>query len=82
MLGHVSLANIQIRLRIATVWSASSLRAFWIVKDAKLLHEDNEDGSDCADTLADMNARWAHMLDGTFSYVAVQTKCNKYRKKK
>ena len=40
---HVLPAKIQIRLRIRAVWSESSLCAFWIAKDAKFLHADNED---------------------------------------
>ena len=36
-------AKIQIRLRIRAVWSESSLGAFWIVKEAKFIHADNED---------------------------------------
>ena len=40
--GHVLLAKIQISLRIGEVWSESSLSAFWIAKDAKFLHADNE----------------------------------------
>ena len=40
---HVRPAKIQIRLRISAVWSESSLGAFWITKDAKFLHTDNED---------------------------------------
>ena len=41
--GHVRQAKIQISLRFRAVWSESSLRAFWITKDAKFLHVDNED---------------------------------------
>ena len=40
---HVRPAKIQISLRIRAVWSKSSLGAFWIAKDAKLLHADHED---------------------------------------
>ena len=40
---YVRPAKILIRLRIRAVWSESSLGAFWIAKDAKFLHEDNED---------------------------------------
>ena len=39
---YVRPAKIQIRLRIRAVWSESSLGAFRIAKDAKFLHEDNE----------------------------------------
>ena len=41
--SHVRPAKIQISLRIRAGWSESSLGAFWIAKEAKLLHEDNED---------------------------------------
>ena len=40
--GNVRPAKIQISLRIRAVWSESSLGAFWIAMDAKLLHADNE----------------------------------------
>ena len=40
---HVRPAKIQISLRIRAVWSESSPGAFWIAKDAKFLHADNED---------------------------------------
>ena len=43
ILGHVRPANIQISLRILAVWSDSSLASFWTVKDANVLHVDNED---------------------------------------
>ena len=36
-------SEIQITLRISAVWSESSLGAFWIAKDANLLHADNND---------------------------------------
>ena len=39
---HVRPAKIQISLRIRAVWSESSLCAFWIVNNAKILHADNE----------------------------------------
>ena len=48
-LQHVCLAKIQISLSIRAVWWESSLGAFWIAKDAKFLHADNENWSDCAD---------------------------------
>ena len=41
--GHVRTAKIKISLRIRTVCSGSSLAAFWIAKNAKFLHADNED---------------------------------------
>ena len=40
---NVRPAKIQISLRIHVVWSESSLGPFWITKDAKFLHADNED---------------------------------------
>ena len=41
--GHVRPAKIQISLRVRAGWSESSQGAFWIAKDAKFLHADNED---------------------------------------
>ena len=41
--GHVHPAKIQISMRICKVWLESSLGTFWIAKDAKFLHVDNED---------------------------------------
>ena len=40
---HVRPAKIPISLRIRAVRSESSLGIFWIAKDAKILHADNED---------------------------------------
>ena len=45
--SDVRLAKIQITLHISTVCSESSLVTFWIAKDAKFLHVDNKDWSDC-----------------------------------
>ena len=45
---HVRPAKIQISLRIRAVWSESSLGVFWISKDAKFLHADNEDSDQTA----------------------------------
>ena len=42
-LRHVPPVKILIRLRFCAVWSESWLGAFWIAKDAKFLHADNED---------------------------------------
>ena len=41
--GHVRPANIQINMCILTVWSESSLGAFWITKDSRFLHANKED---------------------------------------
>ena len=46
-------AKIQINLCIHAVRSESSLDAFWITKDASLLHADNEN--------SDLGCRWAHV---------------------
>ena len=43
--GHMRPAKIQISLRIRAVWSESPLGAYWIAKDAKFLHADNEDSA-------------------------------------
>ena len=40
---HIHPAEIQISLRTRTVWSESSLSAFWIAKDAIFLRADNKD---------------------------------------
>ena len=40
-----------------------------IAKDAKFLHADNGDRSDCADAQADLSLRWAHVSEGMFSGV-------------
>ena len=40
--------KIQISLRIRTGWSESSLGKFWIAKDAKFFHADNEDSASTA----------------------------------
>ena len=46
--GYVRPAKIQISLRIRTVRSEISLGAFWIAKDVKFLHADNEDSDQTA----------------------------------
>ena len=65
--GHVRPAKIQIRLRIRAVWSESSLAAFWIASDAKLLYADNENWRDCAVAQADLHIHWVDMSEGRFS---------------
>ena len=42
---HMQSMKIQISLCISAVWSKSSTGTFWIVKNAKFLHVDNEDWS-------------------------------------
>ena len=59
-------AKIQIRLLINAVWSESSLDAFWIAKDAKVLHADNED--------SDQTGRMRRLI-----YVFVGRTCQKVR---
>ena len=63
---HVRPVKIQIRLRIRAVGSESSLGAFWIGKDAKFLHADNED--------SDQTARMRRLI-----WVFVGHKCQKVR---
>ena len=46
--GYVHQTKIQISLRIRAVWLKSSMGAFWIAKDAKFLHADNEDSDQTA----------------------------------
>ena len=41
--GHMHPVKILISLHIRADWSKSSLGTFWIAKDAKFLHVDNED---------------------------------------
>ena len=48
ILAHVLPVKIQISLRVRAVWSESSFGAFWIAKDAKFLHADNEDSDQTA----------------------------------
>ena len=58
--------KIQIRLHICAVWSESSQAAFRVAKDAKFLHVDNKDWSDCADAQADVSHPWTHLSEDTF----------------
>ena len=46
--GSVRPVQIQISLRIRAVWSEPSLGAFWIAKDSKFRHADNEDSDQIA----------------------------------
>ena len=48
--GNIRLAKTQISMRIRAVRSESSLGAFWIAKDVKFLHADNEDADQIART--------------------------------
>ena len=45
---YVRPANIQIGLSIRAAWSESSLGTFWVAKDAKFLHAENEDSDQTA----------------------------------
>ena len=68
---NVQPTKTQISLRDRAVWSESSLDAFWIAKDVKFLHADNE----CSNQPARMRRlNWAFvgrtMSEGTFSYIA------------
>ena len=68
--GHVCQTKIQIGLGIHTVWSESSLGAFWIFKDLKFLHTDNED-SDLTVWMCRLNSLClVHMSKDTFSHVS------------
>ena len=55
---HFLPAMIQVSLRIRTIWSESSLGAFWVAKDAIFLHADNED--------SDQTARSAGWFESSF----------------
>ena len=68
--GHLYAADIRISLRIYTVWSESSLVAFWIPTDAKFFHGVTEDSDQTARTQADLSLRLAHMSEVAFSRVA------------
>ena len=54
-------AKIQISLHILTVWSESPLDKFLIAMDAKFLHADNENWSDCIDAQADLSLHRMYM---------------------
>ena len=41
-------------MNIRVVWLESSLGTFWMAKDERFLHADNEDWSDCSDAQADL----------------------------
>ena len=60
--GHVRPAKIQISRRIRI---QSSLGAFWIASDAKLLYADNRDSDQTAQ--ADLSLGCALIKEGTFS---------------
>ena len=51
------------------VWSESSLDVFWIAKDAKFLHVDNEALITLQDAQADLSLHLVHMSEGTFSHI-------------
>ena len=53
-----------------TVWSESVLGAFWIPKDAKFLHADNEDSEHTARKRRVI--RLEHMQEGTFYHGAAR----------
>ena len=55
----------------STVWSESSLGIFLNTKDAKLLHADNKDWSDCANAQDKLSIRLVHISEGTFSHVSL-----------
>ena len=60
---YVCPAKILISLCIWVVWSESSLYgAFWIAKDAKFLHADNGDWSDCTEAQDDLSLWWVHNI--------------------
>ena len=49
----------------------------WVAKNAKFLHADNEDWSDCADAQADLSLRWATMSEGT-AHIAIESSVSDY----
>ena len=50
-----------INLHIQAVWQESSQGAFCLAKDAKFLHADNKDWSDCADVQANLSQLYARL---------------------
>ena len=48
-------------------WWESFLGIFWIAKDAKILHANKVDWSDCVDVQANLSIHWRHMSEGIFS---------------
>ena len=70
--GHVRQAKIQIVLRIRTVYSESSLCAFWKAKDAKFLHADNEDSDQTARMRRLIRVFVSALSAGTFSHAVAQ----------
>ena len=65
---------IRISLRIRAVRPESLAGSFWIAKDSKFLHADNEDSD--ADAQADLNLCRMDMSECTFSDTAAQMKAN------
>ena len=70
--SHVCPAKIQTSLLICAVWSDFFLGTFNLAKDAKCLHADNEDWSDCEAVQSDKSLRWEHMSEGTFTHKQAQ----------
>ena len=54
------------QLGFRAVWSGTLQGAFWLAKDTKLLHADNEDWSDYADAQNDLSLCKNYMSEGTF----------------
>ena len=64
--GYVRPAKIHISLRIWTVWSESSMGAFWIAKDATFFHADNKD---CNQTARMSRLIWVFAARNVWRYV-------------
>ena len=58
--GHLRPAKIQISLRIYAAWPESSLEAFWIGKNSKFLHVDNEGSDQTVRMCRLIWVRWVH----------------------
>ena len=56
-------------MHICAVWSDSSVGAFWIAKDEKKNHADNEDWSDCTDWFESSLAAHLKMLTLTLAHI-------------
>ena len=67
--GTVNQAKIQISLHIHTVWSESSLAAFWKAKDAKFQADMKISDQTARKVQADLSLRWTPIPEGTFFHV-------------
>ena len=57
---HEHSVEVQISLRIRTVWSESSQANLLVAQDQKQIQPDSEDRSACASAQADLSFHWVH----------------------